>query len=96
MSEDAWVEIMDTQNEDDKDAADTPWWKRREADRPMFHPLGQLIRSNKVGRNDPCPCGSGKKHKRCHNPGKRSYAVKPHAPHRQTMPGRTLTDLDEM
>src|SRR5260221_105432 len=22
--------------------------------------------SNKVGRNDPCPCGSGKKYKRCH------------------------------
>jgi len=22
-------------------------------------------RSKKVGRNDPCPCGSGKKHKRC-------------------------------
>jgi uncharacterized protein YecA (UPF0149 family) len=21
--------------------------------------------SAKVGRNDPCPCGSGKKHKRC-------------------------------
>ena len=21
---------------------------------------------NKVGRNDPCPCGSGKKWKRCH------------------------------
>jgi len=21
---------------------------------------------NKVGRNDPCPCGSGKKYKRCH------------------------------
>ena len=20
----------------------------------------------KVGRNDPCPCGSGKKHKKCH------------------------------
>ena len=19
-----------------------------------------------VGRNDPCPCGSGRKHKRCH------------------------------
>ncbi|PIR70329.1 MAG: hypothetical protein COU46_02055 [Candidatus Niyogibacteria bacterium CG10_big_fil_rev_8_21_14_0_10_42_19] len=19
-----------------------------------------------VGRNDPCPCGSGKKHKKCH------------------------------
>ena len=23
-------------------------------------------KSNKVGRNDPCPCGSGKKYKRCH------------------------------
>jgi preprotein translocase subunit SecA len=21
---------------------------------------------DKVGRNDPCPCGSGKKYKRCH------------------------------
>lgn len=20
----------------------------------------------KVGRNDPCPCGSGRKHKKCH------------------------------
>jgi len=23
-------------------------------------------RKNKVGRNDPCPCGSGKKFKQCH------------------------------
>ena len=23
-------------------------------------------RSAKVGRNDPCPCGSGKKYKQCH------------------------------
>ena len=22
--------------------------------------------TNKVGRNDPCPCGSGKKYKHCH------------------------------
>jgi preprotein translocase subunit SecA len=22
--------------------------------------------ADKVGRNDPCPCGSGKKYKRCH------------------------------
>jgi uncharacterized protein YecA (UPF0149 family) len=21
---------------------------------------------NKIGRNDPCPCGSGKKYKKCH------------------------------
>ena len=24
------------------------------------------IRSDAVGRNDPCPCGSGLKYKRCH------------------------------
>ena len=23
------------------------------------------VKSNKVGRNDPCPCGSGKKYKQC-------------------------------
>lgn len=26
----------------------------------------QLVAGNKVGRNDPCPCGSGKKYKHCH------------------------------
>jgi preprotein translocase subunit SecA len=24
-----------------------------------------VVRSTKVGRNDPCPCGSGKKYKKC-------------------------------
>jgi preprotein translocase subunit SecA len=26
----------------------------------------QRVVVEKVGRNDPCPCGSGKKYKRCH------------------------------
>jgi len=26
----------------------------------------QAINNSKVGRNDPCPCGSGKKYKKCH------------------------------
>jgi hypothetical protein len=26
----------------------------------------QRVNGAKVGRNDPCPCGSGKKYKRCH------------------------------
>jgi preprotein translocase subunit SecA len=27
----------------------------------------QVVRAQeKVGRNDPCPCGSGKKFKKCH------------------------------
>ena len=28
----------------------------------------QKADSRKVGRNDPCPCGSGKKYKKCHYP----------------------------
>ena len=24
------------------------------------------VMANKIGRNDPCPCGSGKKYKKCH------------------------------
>ncbi|MDO5695712.1 MAG: SEC-C metal-binding domain-containing protein [Eubacteriales bacterium] len=26
---------------------------------------GTVVNENKVGRNDPCPCGSGKKYKKC-------------------------------
>jgi len=26
---------------------------------------GEPVKSEKVGRNDPCPCGSGKKYKKC-------------------------------
>jgi preprotein translocase subunit SecA len=25
--------------------------------------------ANPIGRNDPCPCGSGKKYKKCHGAG---------------------------
>ena len=33
---------------------------------PIRQPIRQARRQPKVGRNDPCPCGSGKKFKRCH------------------------------
>ena len=39
---------------------------------PMFFSGGDATpqtvkrREAKVGRNDPCPCGSGKKYKKCH------------------------------
>lgn len=29
------------------------------------HPPQQPARADKIGRNDPCPCGSGKKYKKC-------------------------------
>jgi uncharacterized protein len=38
------------------------FWKERRG-RPKAGP--GRAKSAKVGRNDPCPCGSGRKHKRC-------------------------------
>ncbi len=32
---------------------------------PMMRPQPVRRAAGKVGRNDPCPCGSGRKHKRC-------------------------------
>ena len=47
--------------------------KRRELEQARMAGSGdqqavqQVVRSAaKVGRNDPCPCGSGKKYKKCH------------------------------
>jgi len=39
----------------------------RPAPQPVAPPTGSVQRAEpKVGRNDPCPCGSGKKYKKCH------------------------------
>ncbi len=39
----------------------------RPAPRPAPGPAGGSSHAlPKVGRNDPCPCGSGKKYKKCH------------------------------
>jgi preprotein translocase subunit SecA len=35
-------------------------------DEPVAAPAPAQRADNKVGRNDPCPCGSGKKYKKCH------------------------------
>jgi preprotein translocase subunit SecA len=47
--------------------------KRRELEQARMagagdrEPVQRVVRgSAKVGRNDPCPCGSGKKYKKCH------------------------------
>lgn len=36
-----------------------------EAPTANFSPAAPLVNTPKVGRNDPCPCGSGKKYKKC-------------------------------
>lgn len=36
-----------------------------EGEAPEAAPVQEPVRSEKIGRNDPCPCGSGKKYKKC-------------------------------
>ena len=31
----------------------------------LLHPIKPAVAEKKAGRNDPCPCGSGKKYKKC-------------------------------
>ena len=31
----------------------------------LMNPVKTVVADTKVGRNDPCPCGSGKKYKKC-------------------------------
>ena len=38
--------------------------KKREIGK-QYQRRNQVIREKKIGRNDPCPCGSGKKYKKC-------------------------------
>ncbi len=46
--------------------------KKRELEEARMAGAGEVekvqtvVRGDKVGRNDPCPCGSGKKYKKCH------------------------------
>jgi preprotein translocase subunit SecA len=36
--------------------------------KPAFAEAKDGVRRKKIGRNDPCWCGSGKKYKKCHYP----------------------------
>jgi hypothetical protein len=55
-SEMAWWACF-TEEEDDRDEGDVGW-------APAAKPY--VREEPKIGRNDPCPCGSGKKYKKCH------------------------------
>ncbi|MEN8719132.1 MAG: preprotein translocase subunit SecA, partial [Oceanococcaceae bacterium] len=47
-------------------AAGAPVARARPARAPAPKPATQVRQMPKVGRNEPCPCGSGKKYKQCH------------------------------
>ena len=46
-------------------AAATEWWDRIGTTEPPLTREQPYIAPPKVGRNEPCPCGSGKKYKKC-------------------------------
>ena len=52
--------------EDDAGAEGEPGRPARQGAGPA--PLAPGRSGPRVGRNDPCPCGSGKKYKKCHMP----------------------------
>jgi preprotein translocase subunit SecA len=54
------AEILEDDDFDDEDGDDEDGEDFLEVTQP-------IVRAEpKVGRNDPCPCGSGKKYKKCH------------------------------
>src|SRR5213083_1099398 len=42
-----------------------PRWREIHGDAGAANSSPKVVASSKVGRNDPCPCGSGKKYKKC-------------------------------
>lgn len=62
----AWWHCFSTPGSDDFDGEETDedGWERREP-RLAFDEEEPEERAPKIGRNDPCPCGSGKKYKKC-------------------------------
>jgi preprotein translocase subunit SecA len=62
---------------DEEEAAIREYQRRKRREQQEMRMVGggamekpqQVVRREKVGRNDPCPCGSGKKYKKCHGAG---------------------------
>jgi hypothetical protein len=59
----AYEELAGDLPDDLFDHVEYLWELQSESDDPT--PAPAPVASTKVGRNDPCPCGSGKKYKRC-------------------------------
>jgi preprotein translocase subunit SecA len=51
---------------EEREQAERPDQAQRKAPPSRSAAIKKPQRNVKVGRNDPCPCGSGKKYKQCH------------------------------
>ncbi len=60
--------IAERKRQRDEKKEEKLYWNPDDVSAPAgykFAEKGALVRTEKVGRNDPCPCGSGKKYKKC-------------------------------
>ena len=57
---------MDDLEEDFKRKKNRELEQARLAGGGQSQQVQQVVRGEKIGRNDPCHCGSGKKYKKCH------------------------------
>lgn len=65
----AWQEepgLFDEEDWEEESAPPPPVWRRPPIKLPSMSSRSPAARTrHKVGRNEPCPCGSGKKYKHC-------------------------------
>ena len=61
-----WMKVFKEQSSSQRDDDDYAEEDEEDEDFPPYIPPKQVKReAQKTGRNDPCPCGSGKKYKKC-------------------------------
>jgi len=73
LGDEAGIEITKKENNAEKWMNTVPnalvdihaYWLENRSVPPVFLPSVPVRREQKVGRNEPCPCGSGKKFKKC-------------------------------
>ena len=61
-------QIIFRQKQRDEAEEEKLYWEPEQVTAPAgyaFDQGGSAVRTDKTGRNDPCPCGSGKKYKKC-------------------------------
>lgn len=68
--EEAWKYQPNVGDTEDKEYKKSLEWlvkhsSKKDLKRMFEEPKEPYVRDVKIGRNDPCPCGSGKKYKKC-------------------------------
>jgi preprotein translocase subunit SecA len=60
------LQVVREERSEEKTRAQQARWRLTSGDEAEPAPVAETVRSDKIPRNAPCPCGSGKKYKKCH------------------------------